>query len=90
MNNLQKISDFSADQIPSAGFIRLPEVLGLIPVSKSTWWAGVKSGRFPKPVKLGCRVTAWRAQDIQTLIFTLSEVQANANVQSMVKGVAND
>jgi len=33
------------------------------PVSKSTWWAGVKSGRFPKPVKLGPRITAWRAEE---------------------------
>ncbi len=51
--------------------LRLPAVLapaGPIPVSKSTWWAGVKSGRFPKPVKLGPRITAWRAEDIQALV----------------------
>jgi predicted DNA-binding transcriptional regulator AlpA len=29
------------------GFLRLPEVLKLIPVSKATWWAGVKTGRYP-------------------------------------------
>ena len=50
------------------GFLRLPEVLRLYPVSKSTWWAGVKDGRFPKPVKLSRRCTAWRAEDIHTLI----------------------
>lgn len=54
--------------IPSTGFMRLPAVLTVIPVSKSTWWAGVKSGRFPKPVKLGERITAWRAEDIRALI----------------------
>lgn len=54
--------------VPKTGFLRLPEVLKLIPVSKSTWWAGVKSGRFPKSVKLGPRTTAWRAEDIQALI----------------------
>lgn len=51
--------------------IRLSAVLapaGPIPVSKSTWWAGVKSGRFPQPVKLGPRITAWRAEEIQTLV----------------------
>jgi prophage regulatory protein len=52
----------------NTGFLRLPEVLQLIPVSKSTWWAGVKTGRFPKPVKLGERITAWRAEDIQAYI----------------------
>ncbi len=66
--------------MPQTGFLRLPNIIGdpqrkppipaLIPVSKSTWWAGVKSGRFPKPVKLGTRITAWRVEDIQELIRT--------------------
>ena len=57
--------------LPATGFLRLRSVLaplGPIPVSKSTWWAGVKSGRFPKPVKLGPRITAWRVDDIRALI----------------------
>ena len=51
--------------------IRLPEVLNRVPVSKSTWWAGVASGRFPKPVRLGPRATAWLEQDINNLIMAL-------------------
>jgi predicted DNA-binding transcriptional regulator AlpA len=39
-----------------------------MPVSKSTWWAGVKAGRYPQPVKLGLRITAWRVEDILTLL----------------------
>jgi predicted DNA-binding transcriptional regulator AlpA len=57
--------------LPETGFIRLANLRapdGPIPVSKSTWWLGVKTGRFPKPVKLGPRITAWRAEDIRTLI----------------------
>lgn len=54
--------------IPATGFMRLPAVLAVIPVSKSTWWAGVKSGRYPKAVKLGEHITAWRAEDIRALI----------------------
>jgi len=54
--------------LPLTGFIRLPAVLAVIPVSKSTWWEGVKSGRFPKSVKLSERITAWRAEDIRALI----------------------
>jgi prophage regulatory protein len=56
---------------PTTGFLRLPSVLaprGPIPVSKSTWWAGVKAGRYPKPIKLGPRITAWRVEDIRALI----------------------
>ena len=64
--------------LPDTGFLRLPQIVGnskanppiapLIPVGKSTWWEGVKSGRFPKPVKLGPRTTAWRVEDIRALI----------------------
>ena len=57
--------------LPTTGVVRLSSILGPhgpIPVSKSTWWAGVKSGRFPKPVKLGPRITAWNVEDIRALI----------------------
>lgn len=54
--------------LPEIGFIRLPEVLAVFPVSKSAWWAGIKEGRFPKPVKLGPKTSAWRVQDIRSLI----------------------
>ncbi len=60
------------DQLPTkTTLLRLKSILapdGPIPVSKSTWWAGVKDGRFPKPVKLGPRITVWRAEDIQQLL----------------------
>ena len=54
--------------LPETGFLRLPSVLSLIPVSKSTWWAGIKAGRFPQPVKIGPRTTCWRVEDIRKLI----------------------
>ena len=58
-------------------FLRLKDIIGdkksgvtpIIPISKSAWWAGVASGRFPKPCKLG-RVSVWRASDIAKLIQT--------------------
>ncbi|SDF12688.1 helix-turn-helix transcriptional regulator [Thalassobaculum litoreum] len=59
------------NNLPATGFLRLVSILapgGPIPVSKSTWWAGVKSGRYPKPLKLGPRITAWRVEDIRLLI----------------------
>ena len=54
--------------LPETGFVRLSTILKIIPISKSTWWAGVKTGRFPKSIKLGTRITAWRAEDIRDLI----------------------
>lgn len=54
--------------LPTTGFLRLPHVLAVFPVSRSTWWAGVKSGKYPKAVKLGQRTTAWSAESIQALI----------------------
>jgi len=58
--------------IPSIGFLRLRQVLQIVPISKSVWWEGCKTGRFPKPVKLGPRTTAWRAEDIAALVKQLS------------------
>jgi prophage regulatory protein len=55
-------------QLPSTGYLRLKQVLELIPVGRSTWWAGVKSGAYPRAHKLGRRITAWRVEDIRKLI----------------------
>jgi predicted DNA-binding transcriptional regulator AlpA len=65
-----------SNDIPDYGYLRLPQILKIFPVSKSTWWAGVKSGRFPKSVKLGANTTAWRAEDIHALI---RETDSNAD-----------
>jgi prophage regulatory protein len=69
-------------KLPETGYMRLSQILGdaeaeppipaVIPVGRSTWWAGVNSGRFPKPVKLGPRTTAWRVEDIRALIERLN------------------
>lgn len=50
------------------GFLRLPQVLNLVPVSRSTLWQRVKEGRFPQPIKLSERVTVWRAADVLAFI----------------------
>lgn len=66
-------------KLPETGFLRLTQIIGnpkavppipaVIPVSKSTWWEGVRTGRYPQPVRtLGLRITAWRVEDIRTLI----------------------
>ncbi|MDR3480565.1 MAG: AlpA family phage regulatory protein [Burkholderiaceae bacterium] len=55
-------------QLPETGYLRLPEVLYYYPISKSTWWAGVKSGRYPQGHKLSKRCTAWKAEDIRALL----------------------
>lgn len=64
--------------VPEIGFLRLSHIVGdlksipprlpIIPISKSAWWAGIGTGRFPKPVKIAERVTVWRVEDIRDLI----------------------
>ncbi|WP_321934418.1 transcriptional regulator [Paraburkholderia sp. J8-2] len=65
--------------LPETGYLRLRQIIGdphanppippIIPVSKSTWWAGVRSGRYPKSIKtLGARITVWRVEDIRKLL----------------------
>ena len=70
-----------APALPETGFVRLRQIvgdrnadpprLGLIPIGPSSWWEGVKSGRYPPSVKLGPRITAWRVEDIRALIERL-------------------
>lgn len=65
-------------KLPETGYLRLSQIIGnpnatppvppLIPISRSSWWAGCKSGRFPPPVKLGPKTTAWRISEIRALI----------------------
>ena len=62
------MSQFQTNQTDMGRLVRLKGVLERIPVSKSTWWEGVKSGKFPKPVKLGSRLTCWRESDILDLV----------------------
>lgn len=74
--SFQRRSDtvLNHDGLPESGFVRLSAILaprGPIPVGKSSWWQGVKDGRFPKPVKLGPKTTAWRVEDIRALIERL-------------------
>ncbi|HOY69561.1 MAG TPA: AlpA family phage regulatory protein [Methylotenera sp.] len=67
-----------SNSLPQTGFIRLPQILAVIPVGKSTWWARVKSGAYPSPIKLGVNTTVWKAEDIHALIAKL----ANGDNQS--------
>lgn len=70
-----------AGELPKAGLARLEQIIGdpttnpptvaLVPVSKSTFWAGVRSGRFPPAVKVTPGVSAWRWEDIRRLLESL-------------------
>lgn len=62
--------------LPESGFVRLPAVLAVFPVSRSHWWAGVKTKKYPQPVKLSANVTAWRAEDIRALIDSFQNREA--------------
>lgn len=78
---LEAIETAASCPLPETGFLRLHQIIGrparkgrsavpaIIPVARSTWWAGVKSGRYPQPVRsLGRRITVWRVEDIRALL----------------------
>lgn len=62
-----------ADPPPIEGFMRMPQVLHLLGISRTSLWRGIKEGRFPKAVKLGPRTSAWRVEDIRKLINSYAE-----------------
>ena len=63
------MSDTSS--ILSKRLLRINQVLALVPVGRSSWWEGCRTGRYPKPIKLGPRTTVWRAEDIAAFIENL-------------------
>jgi len=69
-----KGEDMEHVDFPKTGFVRISQILaprGPIPVSKSTWWQGVKDGRFPQSQKLGPS-TVWKAEDIRAMYETVN------------------
>lgn len=59
-NDARTLDLAAAEQI----FLRLPQVLKVVGVGRSTVWRWCKEGYFPTPVRLGPRVVAWRASDV--------------------------
>ena len=59
--------------LPEVGYLRLSQILNILPISKSAWWEGCRSGLYPKPVKLGPRTTAWRVEDIRELMERINK-----------------
>lgn len=54
---------------------RKKNIPGIIPMSRSSWYAGISEGRYPAPIKLSERSSAWRSTDIDALIDRLSAGQ---------------
>ena len=56
------------DTLPDGAYMRQPQVLEVVPYSSATLWRKCKSGKFPSPVKLSERVTAWKVADIRQFL----------------------
>lgn len=64
--------------LEAGGLLRLPQVVALVGVSKSHWWALVRAGRAPAAVRIGTRCTAWRAADVAAWIEAAGKPEAQA------------
>jgi len=68
--------------LPETGYLRLPQIIGnrktntppIIPVCKSTWYNGIKEGRYPKPVRISKASIAWKVEDIRQLVENMEVV----------------
>lgn len=79
IQEIQKTKQVYFPPLPQEGFIRLPQVLYVLGIGKTSFWAGIKEGRFPAPVKLGPRTSVWHVEDIRALIDSISK--GNAHVK---------
>ena len=59
--------------LPPEGFIRLPIALAVLGIGRTSFLAGVKDGKYPQPVRLGPRITAWRVEDIRAVIARFAD-----------------
>lgn len=57
--------------LPEIGFLSINRVLAVVPVSKSTWWQGIRDARYPAPVRISQNRVAWRVEDIRALVDRL-------------------
>jgi prophage regulatory protein len=64
------------------GYLRIDDVLSVVPVSRASWYAGIKARRYPPPVSLGPRSVGWRTSDIKSLIEELSQQSATNFLKS--------
>lgn len=80
--------------LPETGYLRLTQIIGnkrtgappIIPVSRSTWLAGVKNGRYPEPIRtLGNRITAWRVEDIRALIESANKLSESGKTRARAR-----
>lgn len=78
-NTLARTAGMPAQYLLEAGgLLRLPQVLALVGVSKSTWWKLVREGRAPQSVKLSDRCTAWRSADVSAWIEAAGQPEPQA------------
>lgn len=70
-----------------SGFLRLCWIIGnatkgiqpRIPVSRATWYAGIKAGKYPKPIRLSEGVSVWRVADIDALCNQIEQQAAEVS-----------
>jgi predicted DNA-binding transcriptional regulator AlpA len=65
----------SPAELPRDGFVRINQILGVLPISASTWWRGIRAGIYPSGTKLGPKLTVWSASSIREL---LAKIEAGA------------
>jgi predicted DNA-binding transcriptional regulator AlpA len=53
--------------------MRLPEILRLLPVGRSTFWLRVRSGEYPRGIKIGPKTTVWARESIMELLKRLEK-----------------
>ena len=63
------------DELPDGAFVRLPTILSLLPIGRSTWYAKVSSGVYPKGYEVGPRTTAWKVKDVRELLASVDIVK---------------
>lgn len=78
--------NLAPDGLPYHGFVRLPQIMAILPVSRSTFLGWVQTGKFPKPHKIGPRASAWRVEDVRAVLPFPTVTEPDPNTVKAVAG----
>ncbi len=73
--NTRHRRDRTTDPLPQIGFIRLPQVLHILGISKTAFYSGIQNGVYPSPKKLTSRTAVWSVAEIREFVQRIEQQQ---------------
>lgn len=88
MANQKILIPLAADGLPHVGYVKIAQILKAYPVGRSTLYDWVRSGKFPRPYKIGPRTSAWKVEDVRAVFESFQQVTSGTIDPNIAKATA--